>query len=343
MINHAIIGCGRIAENHADAFSLLPNVNIKYAVDVIEDKAKTIADKFSINHVSTDFTTILQDPELHSVSLTLPHHLHGSLAIEAVKAGKHVLIEKPLVLDPEEGKQLMDLAEKAGVVVLPVTQHRFDNIVREVKNLVDSGDMGAIRFVRAHLECTRPAEYYLESDWRGKKAKEGGSVLINQAYHLLDLLIYFTGPVADVSGAMHTFQENVMETEDTLCATLRFQNNAIGSLSICGSGGSSWSSYIELICEKGLVAFDINFPNQLHRFEMQSKGSMKKWRDRLREALPKPEDQTSGTWYYGVSHREQAADFISEITKEKITSGATMEQALHVVNTIQRIYNSAQK
>ncbi|XZF15884.1 Gfo/Idh/MocA family protein [Chitinophagaceae bacterium MMS25-I14] len=343
MINHAIIGCGRIAENHADAFSLLPNVHIKYAVDVVEERAKDIAGKFPIGQISTDFTSILQDPDLHSVSLTLPHHLHGSLAMEAVKAGKHVLIEKPLVIDPEEGKELIKMAAQAGVVVLPVAQHRFDNIVREIKSLIDSGDMGSIRFLRAHLECTRPAAYYTESDWRGKKDKEGGSVLINQAYHLLDLMLYFAGQVSSVSGAMHTFQDGVMETEDTLCATLRFQNNAIGSLSICGSGGSSWSSYIELICEKGLVAFDINFPNQLHRFEMQSKGSMKKWRDRLREALPKPGDQTSGTWYYGTSHREQAADFISEITKEKATEGATLEQALHVVSTIQQIYDSAKK
>lgn len=343
MINHAIIGCGRVAGNHADAFSILQDVQIKYAVDIVADKAKDLADKFSIEHVSTDFETVLKDPELHSVSLAVPHYLHAPMAIQAVHAGKHVLIEKPLVIKPQDGAELIAATTEAGVVALPVSQHRFDKIVCEIKELIDSGEMGEIRFVRGHLECMRPEEYYRDSDWRGSKEREGGSVLINQAYHLLDLMLFLAGPVSGVTAVSNTFQQEIMETEDTLCASMTFQNNALGTLSICGSGGSAWSSYIELICKNGLVAFDINFPNQLHRFEMTSKKGMKVWRNRLREALPDPQDTPAGAGYYGISHRNQAADFIAAIRKEKPTSGATLTQALYVMEVINDIYNSASK
>lgn len=343
MLNHAIIGCGRVAENHADAFSILRDVHIRYAVDLVEDKARAIAEKYSIPATATDLYSILNDPSLHSISLAVPHHLHGPLAIDAAKAGKHVLIEKPLVLDRKQGEILMDIAADTGVVVLPVSQHRFDKIVCEVKALVESGEMGEIRYVRGHIECNRPSDYYRDSDWRGSKEKEGGSVLINQAYHLIDLMLYLAGPVSGVSAVSNTFQKEIMETEDTLCAILSFENGALGTLGVCGSAGSSWASYIELICENGLVAFDINFPNQLHRFEMTSKRDMKKWRDRLRDALPQMQDVTPGISYYGISHRYQAADFISVIRKERPTAGATLQQALYTIDVINSIYDAADR
>jgi UDP-N-acetyl-2-amino-2-deoxyglucuronate dehydrogenase len=341
MINHAIVGCGRIAENHVDAFSLLPDVHIKYAVDIVEEKAQELAAKFSIPQVSSDFDAILKDPMLDSISLAVPHHLHLPMALAAAKAGKHVLIEKPLMLFPDEGKELLETASAQGVVVLPVAQHRFDKLICEIKTLISSGEMGDLRFARGHLECSRPAEYYRESDWRGFIAKEGGSVLINQAYHILDLMLYFAGPITSAEGIMETFQKDIMETEDVLSASIRFQNRALGTLSVCGAGGSSWLSYIELIFKDGVVAFDINFPNQLHRFEMTSKKGMKHWRERLRNAVTDTDDMPAGMAYYGTSHREQAADFIAAIRKEKISSGATLTEALYVVEVINEIYNSA--
>jgi len=341
MINHAIIGCGRVSENHADAFSRIEGVQIKYAVDINKEKAEALAERFSIKNVRTDFKSILNDPELTSISLAVPHYLHGPMAIDAANAGKHVLIEKPTVLLKEEGVDLKKAALKTGIVASPVLQHRYDKIVSEIKELIQSGDLGKLYFVRGHLECKRPSEYYKDSEWRGLLKKEGGSVLINQAYHLLDLLLFLSGPVKSVNAEMNTFQKEIMETEDALTATLSFKNGALGSLSICGVAGSSWKSYIELIGENGLVAFDINFPNQLHRFELKSKKSMRDWRNRLRAALPDPTNVTPGMGYYGLSHRDQAEDFIAEIRKQKKTSGATLDEALYVMDVIHDIYDSA--
>ncbi len=341
MINHAIIGCGRVAENHADAFSRIEGVKIKYAVDIIKERAEELADKFSISNVEIDYEKVLMDPELTSVSLAVPHFLHAKMAIKAANAGKHVLIEKPPVIHAEEGEELIAAAKESGVVVSPITQHRFDNIVGEIKELLDSGELGRICLVRGHLECKRPTEYYRDSDWRGSLEKEGGSVLINQAYHLIDLILYLAGPVENVNAEMATFQKEIMETEDVLSATLRFKEGTLGALSICGAAGSSWDSYIELVGEKGLIAFNINFPNQLHRFEMASKKSMKVWRNRLRASLPDPTKMAPGIGYYGLSHRHQAEDFIAEIKEGKATSGATLQEALYVMDVIRNIYKSA--
>src|SRR5471032_2610893 len=133
-----------------------------------------------------------------------------------------------------------------------------------------------------------------------------------------------------------------METEDTLVATLRFEAPLLASLAITGAGGGAWNNLIELVGERGVVGFDLSSPARLHRLEMQSKQSMKHWRAAF-EAIAQPPVFSGGPGYYGVSHRAQFQAFFSSIQGHAWPQAATLNQAAHVLETIQALYMRADR
>ncbi|HZI17752.1 MAG TPA: aminotransferase class I/II-fold pyridoxal phosphate-dependent enzyme [Pyrinomonadaceae bacterium] len=341
MIKHAIVGCGRIAASHADAFRWAGSP-IASCTDIVAERAHGFAQKFEIPDVADSFDSLLRSPDVTSVSLCVPHDLHAPMALEALAAGKHVLVEKPVVLDPADGPRIAEAAGAAGLVAMPVVQHRFDPLIVEISRLVSEGCLGPLRFVRAHLECVRPQDYYRESDWRGLWAREGGSVLINQGYHLLDLLLFLAGPVEKLSAEMATFAPpEVMETEDAVVATLRFRGGALGCLDVNGAAGSPWNSFVELMGSRGELAFTINYPNTVLRFRLDNKRDFQQWRRRLDEACVVRGAPPPGLDYYGVSHREQARAFVERVGGGGSQTPATLEEAVETVRVAQSIYRSA--
>jgi predicted dehydrogenase/dTDP-4-amino-4,6-dideoxygalactose transaminase len=334
-LRHAIVGCGRIAVCHGDAFAKL-NV-LAACTDLVQERAATFAARYQIA-AAESFDSLLEDPTITSLSICTPHDLHGSMALRAVERGKHVLVEKPLVLDLKQGERLLAASRECGVVVMPVVQHRLDPIILAVTELVRSEVLGGIRLIRAHLECARPAEYYRDSEWRGLWAREGGSVTINQAYHIVDLLLHLCGAVQSVAAEMSTFAPDVMETEDTLTALLRFRQGAIGALTVTGAGGSPWNSYIEMIGHAGEVAFTINFPQAVARLRLSERRAMKFWRRRLAEAAEVSADAPVGAEYYGTSHHAQARAFVARMAGGSAVNAATAEEALATVAFVQQIY-----
>jgi len=342
-VNHSIVGCGRVAASHAEAFARLPGVSLWSCHDPVAERATALAQRFGIGRVESSYEAVLNDPQVTSLSLAVPHDLHVPMVLQALERGKHVLVEKPFALFPEEGARVIERVQHTRLTVVPVAQHRYDPMIRTIQELLRSGDMGEVRLVRAHLECRRPPEYYRDSDWRGRWAREGGSVLINQAYHIVDLLLHLLGPVKTVAADMATFSEpGIMETEDTLVASLTFERGTLGGLTLCGSAGAQWGSYIELLGARGLVAFDINHPNQLHRFQLESKRAMLAWKQRL--TAPLPEDlgtSPAGIGYYGTSHRAQAQAFVACILGGEGSPFSELAEALEVVRVVRSLYASA--
>lgn len=340
-VRHAIVGCGRVAPSHADAFAQLPEAELYACCDLDEGRARELAEKFSVPRVSTDLSTLLSDPELDSVSLCLPHHLHGPCIEQALAAGKHVLVEKPFALNHDEARVVAESCRRSGLVVQPVCQHRFDYVVRSVREIVEQ-DLGKICMVRAHLECRRAREYYADSDWRGRWATEGGSVLINQAYHVLDLLLWLVGPLRQVSGSMATLTGGeFMETEDALAASLTFANGALGGLTVNGASGAQWHSYIELSGSGGVVGFDIGYPNQVPRLQLESRRSLQRWRKAFAEHFKTCPLPAPGIDYYGDSHRHEAAEFVRRVRGQQATVSSGLEEAEAVVEAVESLYRSA--
>lgn len=341
-IYHAVIGCGRVATNHVDAFSRIEAVQLHYACDLIEHNAHKLAKTADFTHFTTDYEQVLADPQVKSISLATPHDLHAQMTLQAIHQNKHVLVEKPFVIDPDEGEQIIQAAQAKGVVVMPVTQHRFDPMIQLVAELVQGGELGQLTLVRAHLECTRDPAYYRDSPWRGSWQREGGSVLLNQAYHIADLLLWLAGPTAKIhSQIANLANQDVMETEDTVCSTIQFTSGALGSLTVTGAAGSQWKSFIELLGTEGVIAFDINYPNTILRLNLNQRRSLQAWKKRIRicqksQPLPAP-----GIGYYGISHRKQAQAFVEAIAGTLPQYGATLTHALNVVKFIQTVYQTS--
>jgi predicted dehydrogenase/dTDP-4-amino-4,6-dideoxygalactose transaminase len=342
LINHAIVGCGRVAQAHAEAFARLAGVQLRCAMDPHAERAERLAGQFPFDHVSTRFADLLADPHLTSLSLTVPHDVHAPLALDAVRAGKHVLVEKPFALDAAEGRRLLDEGNRAGVTVMPVAQHRFDPLVRVVRDLVASGALGTLSLVRGHLECVRPLAYYADSSWRGQLAREGGSVLINQAYHIVDLLLWLVGPLVRASAHMDARKlGTLVETEDTLAASLVFEQGALGVLSVTGATGKPWASYLEIGGTNGLVAFDIDGPTRLRRLELNDAARQQRFEAAFADASARDTEPGAAAVYYGSSHRHQAQAFVEAVRGHDPAEACTADDALAVVEVIQAIYASA--
>jgi UDP-N-acetyl-2-amino-2-deoxyglucuronate dehydrogenase len=309
-VRHAIIGCGRVAPNHVHAVRQSPDAEIAWFCDRDHAALARFAAEYGPALLSQRPAEVFADPSVDSVSIATDHAQHAELAAAALKAGKHVLVEKPLALRADEARGLVALAQTRDLRLVTVAQHRFDPVVSEVARLIADGALGKITAIWATLLCGREPSYYADSYWRGTWAGEGGSLLTNQAYHCLDLMLALGGPAAAESCASTILTlGDVLETEDVLSATLRFQNGALGVLSCASATQEFWRSRIEVVGAEGAVSFDINHPNGVHATSVRPGADAKRLLARAAEPDPLP----PGIAYYGVSHLRQIGDFLSAI------------------------------
>jgi len=237
-------------------------VEVRWACARRRHRAVAFAEHHGIPHATDSITEVLADPFVGSVSIATPHALHAELVEVALRAGRHVLVEKPIALVGDEGARLAELAERAGLVLCVVSQYRHDPVVTAVREWVTEGLLGTPLLAHASLECQRAPDYYLGSDWRGTWSGEGGSALINQGYHCLDVLRFLCGgsdgPVTVVHAAVagRGPLAEVMQTEDTLAALLTL-DGIPATVSVTVAGSASWRSRVEIVGQLGSVTIDL--------------------------------------------------------------------------------------
>jgi predicted dehydrogenase len=299
-----------VAPNHVDAVLHASGVHLRWVCDVDRAKAEEMAALAGGAKVTTDASVALADPELHAVSICVGHGDHAALIRAALLAGKHVMVEKPFTLSVSEAEELVSLAEARQLRLAVVSQHRFDPIVRAVKGCLDAGLLGRLLLLSARLECLRTPDYFASSPWRGTWRGEGGSCTANQGYHYVDALCFLAGPVAEVRSLAGTLvHTSVIETEDTLVAALRHAAGPFSTLAVTLGSSVTWRSQLALVGTAGSVEFAMDFPNTLISVE----GS-----DELRGALARAsqvsrDERPPGVAYYGISHRDQLADFFGAV------------------------------
>lgn len=333
MTGHAIIGCGRVAPNHADGFTRLAGYPIRWACDRELASAKELAGQFGIPGVTEDHHVVLADPDVTSVSVAVDHLGHDELCAAALRAGKHVLVEKPIALSQRRGAELVELARSRNLVLSVVSQHRHDPVARAVRDWVREGLLGDLNYVAATVQAARDPDYYTTSYWRGTLAGEGGSALINQGYHAADMLVWLFGDVSSVAGGTDNVgKRGVIETEDTAAATVRFREGGLGVLAVTTGGTEFWRTRIEIVCTRGSVVFDLDHPNRLH--SCTGSEQLLARAEALRESAV--DEAAPGTDYYGVSHRRQIAEFAAAV---RGGDGETESDALRTLELIQSVYN----
>jgi predicted dehydrogenase len=225
----AIVGCGKVAHIHAKALRSLPEAECAAMCDASAERAAAFATEYG-GRPYTDVGTMLREAKVEAVLICTPHPLHAVPTIQAAEAGAHVLVEKPLAANLSDCDAMIAAARKAGVQLGVISQRRLYEPVQRMRQAIDAGKIGKPVLGVFTMYSWRDLAYYASDPWRGKWASEGGGVLVNQSPHMLDLLQWFMGPIADITGCWANLNHPTIEVEDTALAMIRFQSGGLGAV-----------------------------------------------------------------------------------------------------------------
>lgn len=233
-----IIGAGMIARFHAQALRDMPNACLHSVFDAIPERAATLAAENGAKSYAT-MDEFLADPELEIVTVCTPSGAHLDPSLAALRAGKHVIGEKPLEITTARIDQLMQTAAEFGVTVSGIFNRRFHPAMEALKKACDAGRFGQLTLVEASVKWWRDQAYYDSGAWRGTWALDGGGALMNQSIHTIDQLLYLCGDVDWVQAHTACIAHERIEVEDTATAILQFKNGALG---VIKGSTACWSS-----------------------------------------------------------------------------------------------------
>ncbi|TBL70920.1 Gfo/Idh/MocA family protein [Paenibacillus thalictri] len=226
MIQFAIVGCGHIAAKHVEAIQSVSGANLHTVCDTNRNNLLQFVELYGVPQWTTSFEDILNDPTVDVVSICTPSGTHAHLAIQAAQAGKHVVVEKPMALSLEDADAMIRACRKHHVKLTVVHPNRFRPAVMELQQAVKQGLFGKFSHINSTVRWNRGQGYYDTASWRGTKLMDGG-VLMNQAIHSMDLLLWLMGPIHNVQAYTATMLRNI-ECEDVAVALLNFENGAVG-------------------------------------------------------------------------------------------------------------------
>ncbi|MEQ7125777.1 Gfo/Idh/MocA family oxidoreductase [Actinopolymorpha sp. B11F2] len=237
----AIIGAGVGAE-HLVGYLLNPRAyDVTTICDLDRQRGEGLAGMVSTARSATDVDQVLSDPGIDLVSVCTPPFTHLDLALRALEAGKHVVVEKPVAASPAEVDQLAAAGTAAGRVVVPVFQYRFARGPRLLRRLIAADLAGPPVAASLEVHWDRGADYYAVP-WRGRRETELGGTVMSHLIHAHDLLTYLAGPVVRVQAEVATLVHQV-EVEDTAAVTMRLENGALASSSATIGAAGNTSRY----------------------------------------------------------------------------------------------------
>lgn len=262
-IKFAIIGCGQIAERHAEHIA---RVGILSAVcDIKRDRVLEFGEHqyTAAGYLSID-SLLENEKDTDVISICTPNYLHAEHTIKTLETGFHVLCEKPMAITVHDCKRMIAMAIVANRHLFVVHQNRFNPPVQGVKQLIDSGKLGRILSVQVNCFWNRNFKYYQDSDWRGDKAKDGGT-LLTVFCHFIDILRWMIGEVVEVHSMLGNFKHPLtVQFEDTGVAILRFNNGAIGTLNYTVNAHSkNMEGSITIFGSNGTVKIGGEYLNEL--------------------------------------------------------------------------------
>ncbi len=234
MLKTGIIGTGKVAHLHALALQRNPNSEFTAVLGRTPAKVKAFADHYGVK-AYTDLNAFLGESGVQACTICTPHPAHVDSAVAAAESGMHLLIEKPLASSLEDCDAMLEAAARGNSRMGMVCQRRFYEPVLRVKEAIESGKIGKPILGMVTMLGWRDQDYYDTDAWRGTWEEEGGGVLVNQAVHQLDLLLWFLGEVDELCGMWDNLNHPGIEVEDTAVASIRFKNGALGHILVSNS------------------------------------------------------------------------------------------------------------
>lgn len=308
MFRAGIVGCGNIARIHAQALKNAGCAAIQAFADAKEEKAKEYCSLYGTEHTRAyhSLEEMLKEEELDTVHICTPHYLHVPMAQKALEKGVHVFMEKPPAISKEEFFLLEQAKEKSGKEVGICFQNRYNDAVEKIRETLNSGKLGNVKGARAFVTWNRGAEYYTGSSWRGAWGTEGGGILINQAIHTLDLLVYLLGKPESAEGSFHNHHlKHIIEVEDTMEAYIKFPKGC-ACFYATGAYADDAPVLLDILCESGAVRMEGE------RLKIiKSGGSSQSYDFEKKSGIP-------GKKYWGNSHQACIQDFYDSILEGRI-------------------------
>ena len=345
-VRFGIIGCGAICGTHAQAFGNIEGAKLEAVYDVVHEKACAAGDKFGVP-AARSLKALLD--KVDAVCLCVPSGLHASIGIKAARAGKHVVCEKPIDVSLRAAQRLVDAARESGVKLTVISQHRFANDIRRLREAAQEGGLGRLIEGDAYIKWYRTQAYYDSGDWRGTWALDGGGCLMNQGVHYVDMLQWVMGGVKSVQAAVRTAAHKI-EVEDVATALVEFKNGAIGVIQGSTSFFPGLAERLEVHGTHGSIIVE---GDRLKLWEVNAAEDDGSPYGRGVKAQPTPNLHTHGapaektgasdpSALWMEQHRLQLEDFTRAIIDRR-DPFITGEEALEPLKVILAIYRSAKR
>ena len=345
-IKTAVIGCGKVGHFHAHAFQACPDSELVACWGRSMEKTEAFAAQYGIR-AYTDLEKMVKETGVQAVSICTPHPNHAQLAVECCRLGLHVAIEKPLAASLEDCDAILKATKENNVIGTTICQRRFYRPAMRVKQAIDDGKIGKPILGTVNMLGWRDMAYYHSDPWRGTWDGEGGGVLINQAPHQIDLLLWYMGEVDELYGMWDTLNHPELEVEDTAAAVIRFKNGALGNIVVSNSQNPALFGNVRVHGSNGASigvqtdggAMFIAGVSGIAEPPVNDLWTVEGEADKLAQYKKEDSDffnSVDSTYYF---HIQQINDFITAI-KENRQPLITLEDGRRTVELITGIYRS---
>ena len=332
MIKFGIIGCGRIGNRHAK--HIKNNGQLVAVCDIDRGKADTLANSYDAEaYYSLKELIDNHIDNIDILAICTPNGLHALHSIQSLKAGFHVLCEKPMAIYAADCGEMIMAAERANKRLFIVKQNRFNPPVEKVKELIEEGILGKIFSIQLSCFWNRNFDYY-DNSWKGTKDLDGGT-LYTQFSHFIDLLYWLIGDVKEV----YTIRKNlahqeIIEFEDTGVIALEFKNGALGTINYTvNSYGKNMEGSLTIFAENGTVKIGGQYLNELEYQNIK---------DYKIEGLAQGNPANNYGKYQGsMSNHDKVYKNLVEVLSKGAAINTNSFEGFKTIEIIEKIYNSA--
>lgn len=339
-LRFGIVGCGVIGPLHAEAISSLPDAQLVAVADIDAAKAHRLAEKYH----ATPYTTLQEmcaHEHLDVIDVCTPSGMHGEHACQVMRAGSHVIVEKPMEITHARIEEMLRVQQETGRKMAVISQHRFDAASMQVHALIQEQALGRLVLGNAAIPWWRSQKYYDSGAWRGTWELDGGGILMNQSIHSIDVLQWLMGPVKSIYAYTDTLVHR-METEDVAVAVLRFANGALGTIAATTGAYPGVTTRIEVFGDKGSAVIEDDRLSYLHlaRDDQEEVGPYGGGQKKSEASLKQEATASNPAALSANTHAIQIADMIRAI-RENGTPLVDGNAARHPVEIILGVYESA--
>lgn len=331
-LKFAIIGCGRIAERHAEQIERL--AVLEAVCDKVGSHATRLGQKYG-SKIYTDYDELLRsEKDLDVISICTPNGLHAEQSINAFHNGFHVLCEKPMAISVFDCGEMIKEAEKANKRLFVVKQNRYNPPVRALKDAIDDNRLGKIHNIQLNCFWNRNIEYYTQSDWKGTMRLDGGT-LFTQFSHFIDLLYWMFGDIKKVEAITRNFcHEKIIEFEDSGVVIVEFYNGIIGTINYTvNSYSKNMEGSLTIFGELGTVKIGGQYLNELEYQNIKDYKIIN---------LPAGNPPNNYGQYIGsMSNHDKVYENVIDVLLNKGTIGTNGFEGLKTVEIIDKIYSAA--